>query len=97
MKVLNRGVLEDCQRTHAEIKGRLAAWLAEAIAATWTSPNDLKARFPSASLLANNRCVFNIGGNRYRLVAQINYEVGVVLVRWCGTHAEYDRIDAETI
>ncbi len=97
MKVIQGRVLDGCQRTHADIGGRLAAWLAEVQSATWTSPNDLKARFPSASLLANNRCVFNIGGNRYRLVAQINYEVGLVLVRWCGTHAEYDRIDAETI
>lgn len=97
MKVIQGRVLEGCQRTHADISGRLAAWLAEVQSATWTSPNDLKARYPSASLLANNRCVFNIGGNRYRLVVVINYEVGLVLVRWCGTHAEYDRIDAETI
>jgi mRNA interferase HigB len=75
MKVIQRRILQGCLASHADAKGRLLAWLAEADAATWTSPNDLKARYPSASLLRDNRCVFNIGGNRYRLVVKINYEI----------------------
>jgi len=97
MKVIQGRILRDCLAAHGDAKGRLLAWLAEAETAAWTSPNELKARYPSASLLRDNRCVFNIGGNRYRLVVKINYGTGVIHVRWCGTHAEYDRIDAETI
>lgn len=97
MRVIQGRILEDFVRSHADAKGRLEAWRAEARNAIWASPGDVKARYPSASLLADNRCVFNIGGNRYRLIVKINYAVGVVQVRWCGTHAEYDRIDAGSI
>lgn len=97
MKVIQGRILTDCIASHADAKGRLQAWLAEAEAATWKSPHDIKERYPSASLLGDNRCVFNIGGNRYRLVVKINYELGLIRIRWCGTHAEYNRIDAETI
>lgn len=97
MRVIQGRILDDFMRDHADARGRLLAWLAEAEDATWASPIELKERYSSTSFLGNNRCVFNIGGNRYRLIVKINYEVGVVQVRWCGTHAAYSRIDAETI
>jgi mRNA interferase HigB len=65
--------------------------------ADWTSPSDVKADFGGASILKFNRVVFNIGGNKYRLVVKINYAYRVVYIRFIGTHSAYDLIDAETI
>jgi mRNA interferase HigB len=75
----------------------LLAWYADARKADWASPGAIKRRYPSASILPGNRVVFNIGGNKYRLVVRINYPYRVVYVRFVGTHADYDRIDAETV
>jgi mRNA interferase HigB len=77
--------------------GPLKAWLAEAADAHWQAPADIKERYPRASILGDNRVVFDIGGNKYRLVVHVNYEIGFVLIKFIGTHAEYDRIDAEYV
>jgi mRNA interferase HigB len=76
---------------HAEVASVVDAWLAEAKAATWRTPADVKARYASASILANNRVVFNLKGNKYRLDTKIAYQTGVVVVKRIGTHAEYTR------
>ena len=60
-------------------------------------PADIKARYASASFVADNRVVFNIGGNKHRLVVHVNYGVGVVLIKFIGSHKEYDAIDATTV
>lgn len=73
------------------------AWLAEANAAEWNNPAEVKRQFASASVVGGNRLVFNISGNRFRLVVVVNYQFGVIDIRFLGTHAEYDRIDVETI
>jgi mRNA interferase HigB len=73
------------------------AWLAEATAANWANPAEVKRQFASASVVGGNRLVFNISGNRFRLVVAVNYRFGVVDIRFIGTHAEYDRINVETI
>jgi mRNA interferase HigB len=73
------------------------AWLAIARRTTWRNPEDLKRSHPKASVLKGRRAVFNIKGNDYRLVAALNYEAGVLAIRFFGTHAEYDDIDAETV
>jgi|SRR5579884_1681895 len=73
------------------------AWLAIATYARWRNPDDVKQSHPKASILKGGRVVFNIKGNDYRLIAEINYQAGVVAIRFFGTHAEYDRIDAETV
>jgi mRNA interferase HigB len=73
------------------------AWLAEALEADWKSPAALKAKYASASIVGANRVVFNISGNRFRLVVAINYRFGVIDIRFFGTHAEYDRIDVEMV
>jgi len=65
--------------------------------ADWSSPVDVKADFGNASVLRNGRVVFNIGGNKYRLVVWINFPYRVAYVRFIGTHAQYDRIDTQTI
>jgi len=69
----------------------MLAWILEAEEADWSGTADIKARFPSASFLSDNRVVFNIKGNRYRLEVKVSYEIKVVLVKWIGTHAEYSK------
>jgi len=73
------------------------AWLAIAGTAQWRGPEEVKTSHPKASILKGGRVVFNIKGNDYRLVAAVRYQAGVVAIRFFGTHAEYDEIDAETI
>lgn len=75
----------------------LKAWHDEAKAATWKSPQDIKNAYRNASFVANNRVVFNIKGNDHRLIVAVAYQLGIVYVKFIGTHAEYDQIDAATI
>lgn len=78
-------------------KTPLEDWHAQARAANWAAPADVKAQFGDASILQRGRVVFNIGGNKYRLVVRINYPYRVVYVRFVWTHSEYDEIDANTV
>ena len=73
------------------------AWLAIAAAANWKLPAEVKAAHPKASILKSGRVVFNIKGNDYRLVAQLQYQAGVLMIRFFGSHEEYDTIDAEIV
>ncbi len=75
----------------------MKAWYQETSKAEWTNPNNLKAEYPSASFLANNRVVFNIKGNHYRLIVKINYDYQIIWIRFIGSHAAYDKINAKTI
>lgn len=75
----------------------LRAWVSVVKVADWSKPTDIKEMFRSADILANNRVVFNIGGNRYRLVVAVHYRGRRVYIRFVGTHAEYDRIDATSV
>lgn len=75
----------------------LRAWFHEAKAADWNSPADIKAAYRNASILGNNRVVFNIGGNKYRLVVAVHYRARIVFIRFIGSHGEYDRINAREI
>jgi mRNA interferase HigB len=78
-------------------RSQFDAWLAIATQARWRNPDDVKSSHPKASFLKAGRAVFNIKGNDYRLVTAIQYQAGVVMIRFFGTHAEYDEIDAETV
>ncbi|MBL8496777.1 type II toxin-antitoxin system HigB family toxin [Nitrosomonas sp. JL21] len=73
------------------------AWYRHALKANWTTPAEVKADFKSASILKDGRVVFNIAGNKYRLVVWINYAYNIVYIRFIGTHAQYDQIDAQKI
>ena len=73
------------------------AWYQETSKAEWSSPRQIKKEYPSASFLADNRDVFNIKGNHYRLIVKISYDYQMVWIRFIGTHAEYDKIIAKTI
>lgn len=81
----------------AAARRQFDAWIAEARAARWRSPADVKAKYATASIVGGNRIVFNISGNNYRLVTTVNYSSGVVDIRFFGTHAEYDRIDVGNV
>lgn len=87
----------DKNPAHADAREAGLAWYRHALKADWASPADVKADLGNASILRDGRVVFNIAGNKYRLVVWINYPYRVVYVRFIGTHAQYDRIDAQTI
>jgi mRNA interferase HigB len=73
------------------------AWLHIVGRARWKNPEDVKASYPKTSILKGGRVVFNIKGNDYRLIARLQYQAGIVAIRFFGSHAEYDKIDAETV
>lgn len=97
MRVIALSALREFWARHPQAETALRVWYAEAGRADWKSPADIKAAHRNASFLANNRVVFNIKGNDYRLVAAVHYNRGMMFVRFVGTHAEYDRIDAAMI
>lgn len=82
---------------HEDAREPGLAWYRHALHADWAAPTDVKADFGNASILRDGRVVFNIAGNKYRLVVWINYGYRVIYIRFIGTHAEYDRIDAQSI
>ena len=91
MKLLNVPELDAFKRKHADSAPALDAWRREVEAASWRTSIDIKSRYSSASFLANNRVIFNIKGNHYRLVVAVRYQLGIVVVEWVGTHAEYSK------
>jgi mRNA interferase HigB len=97
MRIIALSRLREFWEEHSQAEIPLRAWYAEASRANWKSPTDIKAAYRHASFLANNRVVFNIKGNDYRLVTAVHYNRGILFIRFIGTHAEYDRIDASTI
>ncbi|MBI1319256.1 MAG: type II toxin-antitoxin system HigB family toxin [Candidatus Hydrogenedens sp.] len=97
MRIIAVRTLREFWMQYPESEQPLKAWCAEARAAAWTAPSDIKTRYRSASVLNSERVVFNIGGNKYRLIVSVNYSVGVVFIKFIGTHAAYDQIDARTV
>ena len=97
MRILAKRTLRAFWAQHPQAQGPLEAWHQETEGADWAGPGDVKTEYRSASVLAGNRVVFNIAGNKYRLVVKINYPYRIVYIRFVGTHADYDRIDAGTI
>ena len=97
MRVIAKRTLREFWLHHPAARLALQDWHARTSAARWLTPAELKAAFPDVSILKGGRAVFNIRGNRFRLVAQINYAYRVVYIRFIGTHAMYDAIDADTI
>ena len=103
MIVIGTEVVVNYLADHAGHKGikvartQYEAWLDIVRRAEWRNPEDVKASYPKASILKTSRVVFNIKGNDYRLIAALRYPAGVLAIRFFGTHAEYDNIDAETV
>jgi len=99
MRVISRKKLIEFyeQPGRGDAKGPLEAWYYEAKNAQWKNPAAVKNQYRSASILKDKRIVFNIAGNKYRLVVKINYHAKIVYIRFIGTHEEYNKIDAEGI
>lgn len=97
MRIISRKRLLEFWRNHPDAEQSLRAWYAEAKEAQWRSPAEIKAIYRHASILPNNRVVFNIKGNDYRLVVVIEYRLGKIFIRFVGTHGEYNQTDARTI
>lgn len=99
MRVIAKRMLREFweQSQYQDAEQPLKSWFKVATAADWASPAAVKADYGNASILADNRVCFNIGGNKYRLVVKINYPYRVVYIGFIGTHAEYDTLDVTTV
>ena len=97
MHIISRRPLREFSERYPPAKTPLDQWFTEVSQERWTSFADVKAMHRSADVVAGNRVIFNIGGNKYRLVVKVAYKCGKVFVRFVGTHAEYDKIDARTM
>ena len=97
MRIIALKTLKLFWEKHPDAESPLRAWYTEAKKAAWKGPRDIKAEYRTASILRNNRVVFNVKGNSYRLVVAVRYEFQLVYIRFLGTHAEYDKINAEEI
>jgi mRNA interferase HigB len=97
MRVIAKKILREFWEKQIDSKDQLKTWFKEASKATWTSPIDIKFEYPKASILKSGRVVFNICGNKYRLIVQINYIRQWIFIRFIGTHEDYDSINADKI
>ena len=97
MRIIARRTLREFWERHPDSEHPIKTWFAEARAANWRNPQAIKRRYRHASFVGKNRVIFNIGGNKYRLIAHMNYDFQIVYIKFVGTHAEYDRIDPEII
>ena len=97
MRVISKRTLRQFWEKYPNAKGPLEAWHAETLKARWENPQQIKEQFRSASILKGGRVVFNIGGNKYRLILSMDFERQASYVKFVGTHRQYDSIDAETV
>ena len=98
MQVIARRTLKLFWERHPQAEGPIRVWFALVSKARWRTPADVKRQFgATVDFVGDNRTIFDLGGNKYRLVAHISYRFGRVLVKFIGTHAEYDRIDPEKV
>jgi len=97
MRVIALKTLRKNMEQHPDATGAILSWLNEVEDANWDTPNELKAHYRHASIISGKRVVFNIHGNSYRLIVDIEFKFKIVFIIWFGTHHEYDKIDASTI
>ena len=98
MQVIARRTLKEFWARHPHAEGPIRAWFATVAKAQWANPAEIKRQFGgTVDFVGDNRVIFDLGGNKYRLIVHISFEFGRVLVKFIGTHAEYDRIDPETV
>ena len=91
MRINGKSRLDEFMQKHADARGPLKGWLAEVEKAQWHTSQDIKSMYPTASFRHENRVIFNIKGNSYRLVVKVTYPVKIVLIVWIGTHSEYQK------
>jgi mRNA interferase HigB len=97
VRIISRSTLQVFWHKYPECEQPLKSWFAEIKKSNWENLNQLKKTYPNASILKNNRIVFNIKGNNYRLIVKINFEHQLCWIRFIGTHREYNNIDANTV
>lgn len=97
MRVISKRCLIEYWGKHPDTELPLRDWYHEVNQAHWKSPQEIRARYPSASFVGRNRIVFNIKGNKHRLIVAVAYQFGAVYIKFIGTHAEYSKIDAATV
>jgi mRNA interferase HigB len=97
MRIIARKALSDFWKDYPDAEGPLKSWFKVTSEADWSAPKDVKALYRNATILKDGRVVFNIAGNKYRLVVWINYAHKVVYIRFVGTHKQYDETDVQTI
>ncbi|MYE55187.1 MAG: type II toxin-antitoxin system HigB family toxin [Chloroflexi bacterium] len=97
MRIISKKPLREFWERHADVASTLNDWHKAVRQEEWDSPVELLANHPNARIIGNDRAVFNIRGNRYRLVVSVNYQYKIIYIRFIGTHAEYDRINAESV
>ena len=97
MRIIAKRTLRMFWEKESRAEQPLKAWYAIAAKADWSSPMEVKATYASASIVGNDRVVFNVGGNRYRPIVRFDYPHRTGFVRFVGTHAEYDEVDAATV
>ena len=97
MRIIAVSTLREFWKKRPDALEPLSAWVAVVSRAQWSQPADVKAQYQNASILKNRRAVFNIKGNDYRLIVAIAYQLGIVYIKFVGTHKQYDAVDAETV
>jgi mRNA interferase HigB len=97
MRLISKKTILNFTAQYPDVEQAMLTWLKEVNTANCNSPLDIKLKYPSASILNNNRVAFNLKGNNYRLIVRINYGAKIVWIRFIGTHSQYDKIDANNI
>jgi len=97
MRVFAKKILREFWSKQTDSEGQLKTWFKEASKANWTSSTDIKSEYRKASILKDGKVIFNICGNKYRLIVRINYQRGWVFILFIGTHLEYDKIKVDKI
>jgi len=99
MRIISKKTLKDFyeQKQYVNSKNSLESWYQEVLKAIWNNPNEVKKQFRNASLVGDNRIVFNIHGNKYRLIVKINYFAKIIFIRFIGTHKQYDNVNATEV
>jgi len=97
VRIIAKRTLREFWEKHGDCEYQLKSWYKETLKSNWESINELKKDYPKASILKNNRVVFNVKGNNYRLIVKFNFAFQISWIRFIGTHADYDKINANTI
>ncbi len=97
MRIISKKILREFWAVHPDAEQPLKAWHAKVKFAKWKTSSDIKSDYINASFIANDRVIFNIKGNTYRLVAAVNYDFGFIYIRFVGSHKEYDKINSAII
>lgn len=99
MRIISKKTLKDFYEnpSYSDSKSALEAWHREVLKLDWNNPNEIKAMYRSASVIGDEKVVFNIAGNKYRLIVKINYHAKIVFIKFVGTHKQYDKINIEEL